>query len=153
MAANKSQGSYLGVFLLALTVLSAGIAYLESGFGKLTLVTGAAGLVASMLGFLKIKPLEGRTAIKPSPLGAKLAGACVSALGWLLTLAGLHIMRGTGGRTIFALLGITVTLFGIVYVLPAAFNKNAVWKTEYESPERTDLKTVATTANPTMEHT
>ena len=75
MAANKSQGSYLGVFLLALTVLSAGIAYLESGFGKLTLVIGAAGLVASMLGFLKIKPLEGRTAIKPSPLGAKLAGA------------------------------------------------------------------------------
>ena len=70
MAANKSQGSYLGVFLLALTVLSAGIAYFETGFGKLTLAIGAAGLVASMLGFLKIKPLEGRTAQKPSPLGA-----------------------------------------------------------------------------------
>src|SRR2546427_5083859 len=121
MAANKSQGSYLGVFLLALTVLSAGIAYFETGFGKLTLAIGAAGLVASMFGFLNIKSLEGRTAQRPSLLGPKLVGACVSALGWGLTLIGLHFTPGTGGRIVVALLGIAESLFGMLYVLPAAF--------------------------------
>ena len=153
MAANKSQGSYLGVFLLALTVLSAGIAYFETGFGKLTLAIGAAGLVASMLGFLNIKPLEGRTAQRPSPLGPKLVGACVSALGWGLTLIGLHFTPGTDGRIVVALLGIAVSLFGMLYVLPAAFNKNAVWRAQSGSPERVDFRAVAKTTTTTVEGT
>jgi hypothetical protein len=29
---------------------------------------------------------------------------------------------------VMALVGIAVSLFGLCYVLPAAFNKNAIWK-------------------------
>lgn len=132
MAANKSQGNYLTLFLAALTALCAGLAYFGTAFGKLFLILGALGVGASLVGFLKIKPLEGLTALKPSPLGMKLAGASVSALGWVLTLLGLHLTQSTGGRIFFALLGISVTLSAIVFILPAAFNKNAVWKARSE---------------------
>ena len=30
---------------------------------------------------------------------------------------------------VVALIGIGVSLFGIIFVLPAAFNRNAIWKT------------------------
>jgi hypothetical protein len=63
-------------------------------------------------------------------LGMKLGGAAVCLLGWLLTLLGIHMTDSTGGRIVFALLGIAVTLTGMIYILPAAFNKNAVWKGE-----------------------
>jgi hypothetical protein len=77
-----------------------------------------------------IKPLEGKTALKANPTGMKLVGAAVCALGWILTLAGIHITDSVGGSIVFSLLGIGVTLFGIIFVMPAAFNKNAVWKGE-----------------------
>lgn len=138
MAANKSQGNYFTLFLVAITALCAGLAYFSSGLGKLFLIIGVIGTLASLLGFLKIKPLEGKAALNASPLGLKLAGAFVAALGWVLTLFGLHLTQSTGGRLIFALLGICVTLFGIIFILPAAFNKNAIWKT---ASGRTGAKT------------
>jgi hypothetical protein len=128
MAANKSQGSYYGLFLVTATAFCAGIFYWGEGIGKLLLVTGAAGLLGSLFGFLKIKPLEGKTALKHNPMGMKLVGAVIAALGWVITLLGMHIVSSTGGRMVLALVGIAATLFGIIVVLPAAFNKNAVWK-------------------------
>jgi hypothetical protein len=128
MAANKSQGSYYTLFLVTATIFCAGIFYWGESLGTLLLVVGAAGLLGSLLGFLKIKPLEGKTAMKPGPMGMKLVGAVICALGWVITLFGLHIVSSTGGRLVLALVGIAVTLFGIIVVLPAAFNKNAVWK-------------------------
>ncbi|MBZ5501460.1 MAG: hypothetical protein LAN59_04345 [Acidobacteriia bacterium] len=128
MAANRSQGSYYTLLLVSATVFCAGIAYLEGGSGKLMLVIGAAGLLASLFGMLKIKPLEGKTALKPGPGAMKLAGAGVCALGWLITLVGMHITPSTSGRIVLALVGIGVSLFGMLVILPAAFNKNAVWK-------------------------
>jgi len=128
MAANRSQGSYYGLFLVAATVLCAGIFYWSSGMGKLLLLVGAVGLVASLFGMLQIKSLEGETALKPSPLAMKLVGAGVAALGWVITLFGMHITPSVGGRLVLSLVGIGVSLFGIIVVLPAAFNKNAVWK-------------------------
>jgi hypothetical protein len=83
----------------------------------------------SLFGFLKIKPLEGKPAQKTSSTTTKLLGAFVAAFGWVLTLFGLHITQSVGGRIVLALVGIAVTLFGIIYILPAAFNKNAIWKT------------------------
>ena len=77
----------------------------------------------------------------------KLVGAAVALLGWLLTLAGIHITDSAGGRIIFALLGIAVSLVGLLYILPAAFNKNALWKGEPAS-QRTGM----TAAKTTMEH-
>ena len=128
MAANKSQGSFYSLFLIAATVLCAGFYYFDSGMGKLLFLVGAAGLLASLFGMLKIKPDEGTTAMKPGPMVTKLMGAGLSILGWVITLFGMHLTPSTSGRIVLALVGIAVSLFGIIVVLPAAFNKNAVWK-------------------------
>ena len=127
MAANRSQGSYYTLFLVGATVLCAGI-YLGGGMGKLLLLVGAIGFIASLFGMLKIKSLEGKTAMKPGPDAMKLVGAVVALLGWGITLFGMHLTPSVGGRIITALVGIGVSLFGILVVLPGAFNKNAVWK-------------------------
>ena len=127
MAANKSQGSYYTLFLVGATVLCAGI-YLGGGMGKLLLLVGAVGFIASLFGMLKIKSLEGPSALKPGPGVMKLVGAVVVLLGWGITLFGMHLTPSVGGRIITALVGIAVSLFGIIVVLPGAFNKNAVWK-------------------------
>jgi hypothetical protein len=128
MAANRSQGSYYGLFLVAATVLCAGFYESGSGTGKLLLVVGAIGLVGSLFGMLGIKSLEGKTALKSNPGAMKLVGAACALLGWGITLFGMHLTPSTGGRIVLALIGIGVSLFGIIVVLPAAFNKNAVWK-------------------------
>ena len=148
MAANKQQGSYFGLFLVGATVLCAGFAYFDSGSGKALLALGAIIFVGSLFGFMGIKSLEGKTALKPSPEGMKLIGAAVCALGWLLTLSGIHITDSTGGRIVFALLGIGVTLVGIIFILPAAFNKNAVWKGDSGSTDRASIAAAKTS----MEH-
>lgn len=127
MAANSSQGSYYTLFLVAATVLCAGL-YLGSGMGMLLLIVGAVGFIASLFGMLKAKSLEGPTAMKPGPGAMKLVGAIVALLGWGITLFGMHLTPSVGGRIITSLVGIAVSLFGILVVLPAAFNKNAVWK-------------------------
>ena len=91
-------------------------------------MAGIVILLLSLVGFLKIKPLEGKPAQKESSMGMKLAGAFTAALGWGITLFGLHLVDGTSARIVLALVGIGISLFGIVYILPAAFNKNAIWK-------------------------
>jgi hypothetical protein len=149
MAANKQQGSYFGLFLAGATVLCAGFAYFGGGTGKALLALGAIALIGSLLGFLGIKPLEGKTAKNPGPEGMKLVGAAVCALGWILTLSGIHITASTGGRIIFALLGIGVTAVGMIFILPAAFNKNAIWKGDSGATERARTAAAAKT---TMEH-
>jgi hypothetical protein len=78
---------------------------------------------------MKLKPLEGRTAQGPASTGMKLGGAFASCLGWLITLFGIHLVPSVTGRIVFALAGIAVSLFGLIYILPAAFNKNAIWST------------------------
>jgi hypothetical protein len=128
MAASKSQGSFLTVFLVGLTVACAGIAYLSTGLGKVIAVVGAAIFLASLFGFLKIKPAEGKPAQKSGAEGMKALGALLAGLGWVVTLVGQHFTTATAGRMVAALVGIAVSLVGIIYVLPAAFNKNAIWK-------------------------
>ena len=127
MAATRSQGSYYTLFLAASTMLCVGI-FVGGGSGMLLLAIGALGLLASLFGMLKIKSLEGKTALKPGPVAMKLIGAFVAALGWVITLFGMHLTPSVGGRLVLALVGIAVSLFGILVVLPAAFNKNPVWK-------------------------
>ncbi len=153
MAASKSQGSYFGLFLVGGTVLCGGIAYIASGTGKLLLIVGAAILLASVVGFLKIKPLEGETPVLPSPESMKWLGAGVALLGWLVTLGGLHLVNSNGGRIVVALLGIGVSLFGILYVLPAAFNKTAFWKKPAATSARAGFSSVAGRATVDSEFT
>jgi len=128
MAATTGQGRSFASFIVGLTGLCAGIAYFSTGLGKFITVAGALVLVMSLFAFLKIKPLEGKTAQKPVAGAMKAVGAFVSAFGWFLILVGLHVVTGTGGRIVLGLVGIGVSLFGIIYVLPTAFNKNAIWK-------------------------
>ena len=128
MAASTGQGRGFATFLIGFTAICAGIAYMSTGLGKLVLAAGAVIFVVSLFGFLKIKPLEGKPAQKVASTVMKLVGAFCAALGWVITLFGLHVVDGTGGRIVLALVGIGVSLFGIIYILPTAFNKNAIWK-------------------------
>jgi hypothetical protein len=130
MAASKQQGSYLTLFWTALTALCAGVAYFAEGFGKLVLVFGLAGVVISLVGFLKIKSLEGKTAGVPGNARMKLLGLAVALGGWFVTVAGLHITTSVGGRLVFALVGIAVSLVGVIGVLPIAFGKSMAGKAE-----------------------
>ena len=129
MAANKGQGRSFAVFLVGLTVACAGLASWSGGSGKLLLIVGVVGIVVSLVMALGIKSLEGKVAQRPGPEGAKIMGALVALLGWIVTVVGIQFVTGTGGRILLALVGIATSLFGIVVVLPAAFNKNAIWKT------------------------
>jgi hypothetical protein len=136
MAASKSQGSYFGLFLVGGTLLSGGVAYIAGASGKVLLLIGAAFVVASLVGFLKIKPLEGETPLLSGPEGMKWIGALVALLGWVVTIGGLRLTDSNGGRIAFALIGIAFSLFGILFVLPAAFNKRAFWKQPSSSAVR-----------------
>ncbi len=129
MAANTGQGRSFTGFLVGFTILCYGIAYFSTGMGKISLVVGAIILLGSLVGFMKLKPLEGRIAQGPSSMGMKLAGAFASCFGWIITLFGIHLVPSVAGRMVFAIAGIAVSLFGIVYILPSAFNKKAIWRT------------------------
>jgi len=128
MAANTGQGRNFTVFLVGLTVACSGLAFFSTGMGKPLFVVGLVIVVASLFRFLKLKALEGKTAQPSSSTAMKLVGALLSCSGWVITLYGLRLVSGTGGRIVLALVGISVSLIGIVYVLPTAFNKNAIWK-------------------------
>src|SRR5215469_6188242 len=103
MAANRSQGSYYTLFLATSTVLCSGIYFWSTGMGKLLFVVGLAGMAGSVFGMMSIKSLEGRTALKPSPLVMKLIGAGCSLLGWVITLFGMHLTPSVSGRILLAL--------------------------------------------------
>jgi hypothetical protein len=128
MAATKQQGSYLTLFWIAVTALCGGISYWAEGFGKLVLVFGLVGVLISLFGFMKIKPMEGKTGVLPSNTMLKLVGLAVTLGGWFVTVAGLHITTSVSGRMVFALVGIGVSLVGVLGVLPGAFGKSMTGK-------------------------
>lgn len=128
MAANKQQGQWYGLFLAGLTVTCAGLAGFSSGIGKVALVLGLIILAVTFWRFLQLKPLEGKIALGAQPAGMKLAGVAVTVLGWLIVLFGLHLTSGVGGRMVTTIVGLIVSLVGVLGILPAACNKNAIWK-------------------------
>ena len=126
MAANKQQGQSFGLFLVGLTALCAGL--LGGGVGKLALIAGVVLLAISFIQMLRIKSLEGRVANGLQPPMLKLAGVMLALLGWAVVLGGLHVASGVGGRMALAIIGIVISLTGVLGVLPVACNKNAIWK-------------------------
>ncbi len=126
MAANKQQGSSFALFLVGGTIASAGL--LGAAFGKVALAVGLILVALSFLWMFKIKPLEGKISNGLQPAAMKLVGAAVCILGWLIVLFGLHLSASVGGRMTFAIVGIVVSLVGSLVILPAACNKNAIWK-------------------------
>lgn len=129
MAANRGQGRSFAVFLVGLTVACAGLASWSGGFGKVLLIVGVLVVVMSLMMARSIKPLEGKIAQRPGGESGKFIGALFALLGWIVTVVGIQFVPTTAGRIVLGLVGIATSLFGIIVVLPAAFNKNAIWKT------------------------
>ncbi|HEY3626084.1 MAG TPA: hypothetical protein VGL00_07365 [Terracidiphilus sp.] len=128
MAATTSQGKSFTVFVAGITVAAAGLAFSASGIGKVALVAGLAIIGFSFFRFFRIKPLEGPTAEGKQPAALKLAGLALALGGWLVVLVGLHLTPNVTGRMVSAIVGLAISLFGVLVILPAAANKNAIWK-------------------------
>ena len=125
MAANKSQGSSLTVFMVGFTAAGAGIA----GYGGIpVLAIGLLLMAFSLWRFFSIKPLEGAVALKSQPAVMKLGGILLNLAGWAIATFSLHMTKSVGGRMMGAVLGIAVSLVSLVFILPSACNKNAIWK-------------------------
>jgi uncharacterized membrane protein len=128
MAATSAQGRTFTLFIASLTAAAAGFAFWATGLGKVALIVGLVGLAVAFTGFLKIKPAEGKIAEGPQPALLRLAGLAAVVIGWLIVLVGLHLTPSVGGRMITSLIGLAVTLVGVIGILPIAANKNAIWK-------------------------
>jgi len=57
-----------------------------------------------------------------------LAGVIVTFLGWLIALASVGVMSSVGGRLVMVLVGLGVSLVGIIGMLNRAFLSKAIWK-------------------------
>lgn len=128
MAATTSQGKTFSLFIVAITVAAAGIAYFSTGGGKVALVVGLVGICASLAAFLKLKPLEGKTGTSTDPTVLKLAGVACALGGWLIVTFGIHLSSSVSARLATTLIGLAVSLTGVIGLLPAAARKNAIWK-------------------------
>jgi len=58
----------------------------------------------------------------------KLVGVLLALAGWLIPVISLSITKSTGALTFLCLLGLAVSLTGILGVLNKAHQKEAVWK-------------------------
>jgi uncharacterized membrane protein YgaE (UPF0421/DUF939 family) len=58
----------------------------------------------------------------------KLAGVAAALLGWLIVLFGLHLTASVSGRMTTTIIGFAISLAGVLYFLPTASSKNAIWK-------------------------
>ncbi len=91
MAATKSQGTNFTLFMAGLTAVCAGIAFFHRARPRWRSSSASVAVVASLWGFFKIKPLEGKTGGTPQPAVMKLIGVAVVLGGWLFVLYGLHL--------------------------------------------------------------
>ena len=57
-----------------------------------------------------------------------LVGILLTLLGFVISVLSLGITSSVGGRLVMVLLGLAVSLFGIMGVLNKAYLKNAIWK-------------------------
>jgi uncharacterized membrane protein YgaE (UPF0421/DUF939 family) len=57
-----------------------------------------------------------------------LAGIVVTVAGWGLAVASLGITQSTGARLGLVLVGIAISLLGILGVLNQHYMKHAIWK-------------------------
>lgn len=57
-----------------------------------------------------------------------IVGIILTVAGWLLAVASLGLTQSTGGRLGLVLVGIVISLVGILGVLNPAYTKNTVWK-------------------------
>ena len=58
----------------------------------------------------------------------KIAGLVVTLLGFLISVGSLGATSSVGGRMVMVLVGIAVSLVGIIGVLNRAFLSKAIWR-------------------------
>lgn len=58
----------------------------------------------------------------------KVIGILIIIVGWLIAVSSLSLASSNGARLIICLIGIVVSVFGILKVLNAAHLKSAIWK-------------------------
>jgi hypothetical protein len=108
MAAATSQGKSFTIFLVGLMVAAAGLAFISTGIAKVA--------------------LEGLAAVGKQPTALKLGGLAVVLAGRLIVIFGLNLTASVAGRMTTTLLGLAISLVGVLVILPFAANKNAIWK-------------------------
>lgn len=59
----------------------------------------------------------------------KLVGVLLALLGWLIPVVGIAMTSSNGARLLLCILGIAISLTGILGVLNKAHEKQAIWKT------------------------
>ena len=57
-----------------------------------------------------------------------LVGILLTLLGFAISVLSLAVTSSVGGRLAMVLVGLAVSLFGIMGVLNKAYLKNAIWK-------------------------
>jgi hypothetical protein len=57
-----------------------------------------------------------------------LIGIVVTVLGFVISLLGLAVTSSVNGRLAIVLIGLAVSLFGIVGLINRAYLKNPIWK-------------------------
>ena len=55
-------------------------------------------------------------------------GLLITVLGFVLSVLSLTLSSSVGGRMTLVLIGIAISLFGIIGVVNRAYLKNAIWK-------------------------
>ena len=58
----------------------------------------------------------------------RIVGLLMAVAGWLISVVGLSLTSSLSGRFILVVLGIAVSLIGILGVLNKAHLKNVIWK-------------------------
>jgi cytochrome c biogenesis protein CcdA len=57
-----------------------------------------------------------------------LVGIVVTFLGFVIAVLSLGMTQSVGARLVMVLIGIVVSLFGIIGIINPAFQKNAPWR-------------------------
>jgi hypothetical protein len=58
----------------------------------------------------------------------KFVGVVLAIVGWLIPVIALNYTQSMGARLFLALVGIAISLVGILGVLNSAHQKTAIWK-------------------------
>ena len=57
-----------------------------------------------------------------------IAGLAVTVLGFVIGVASLTLSSSVNGRLVIVLIGIAVSLFGIIGLINPAYMKKAIWR-------------------------
>jgi hypothetical protein len=58
----------------------------------------------------------------------RLVGLLLAVVGWSIPVVGLTVTQSMGARFVLVVVGIGISLFGILGVLNKAHQKSAIWK-------------------------